>query len=169
MITTFRLFFICFTVAITAVIAGCGGKTSAQKPEVNSDSIKVVLSWNSDADMDLEIWRASDTGPVMLDESFDLNGGGEDEVSGLNSQTESFVFSSPFDSGTFYPAVSFWAPGPSQQNQVEVNLVVSFPNGRTVTYQGQLHDDTKDLWLPAEIKPQLGEITKVDQYKFRGL
>lgn len=151
--------------ALLAATAACG---FASPPP--SASVRVELSWNTDADLDLEIWRDGDTGLAPIGESFYLSTYSVDQVDGRDGRVERFVFRAPYDSGSYVVAVGFWGEGPGKNPLADVTVAAYASDGSlTGKFTGRLDDDTRDLWFACRVDAVTGAAESIDSSTYRGM
>lgn len=147
----------CLAAAVVGV-TGCGS------PAPPPGAVTISLEWSGDADLDLELWSASDRGETLVAPSYDLPYG-RDSVSGDRQEVIHFV---PPDSGAYLVGVAFFAPGPSGIEKVEATVTAKLPSGLSETMSFMLDDESRDLWFPFRIEPG-PVLLREDRYLFRGL
>lgn len=104
------------------------------------------LRWDSDADLDLEIWPDGDSPVSGRAPGHELAGGGPDVVDGTTGRCEWFEFAPPYDEAPRRLAVAFWAPGPSKDTTTTATLTLRGLDAPR-TYTIDLSDDTSDLCI----------------------
>lgn len=133
------------------------------RPASARQPVRVTLRWDKPVDLDLEIW--DHTGRRFIERAFKL--GGRDISDG--SQPEYFEFRDygalRFASGEFVVSVCFANEREPRDNQAELTLTVTLPDGRTVERTGTVYwQRGRDQWHAFRIDAVTGEITDIRRY-----
>ncbi len=121
-------------------------------PSPPRDALRAELTWEGDADLDLELWSA-DTAAArpFIGSAADLAGG--EAVTGRSGGREVVVFGPPHDAGLYRVGVHFWAPGPDRDTTTTATVTIIWPDGRSFARTGSIDDDSSDVWYPFLVDP----------------
>ncbi len=161
------------SIAIAAVawlVAACSCPWS---PPPSENGPAATLTWDGDADLDLELYRLSpdlpDTTPFEALERVDVDR--DESVDGRVG--ERITFLSPRDSGRFLLAARFWSVGPTNTRRVSATVTltgINLVNGSDpLTFTALLDDDSADLWFPCVLDLDKGVVLPRGDTRAAGL
>lgn len=131
------------------------------KPE--RDGLEVVISWDGDADLDIELWSdESDSASQLIGTAEEF--GSKDEV-GSNIGMEQLYISKESYKDTMLVGVHFWSPGPSKKTDVTVEVSIFEKDKLIQKASSNINDDSGDLWLTFRINPELNNIELVNKFR----
>lgn len=167
------------TLAFLIPMVACG---QPESPVAEPAVLTITLSWNGDADLDLEAWSDTSIASDGTDSSANSAiGAGAlmsgniamladsrlapvfrsvvDEVSGANGRTETLKL--PLDSpDTLLIVVRFFSVGPSNSRRVQAFVHADGAAPPTETATAILDNDSADAWIPFAVVPAQGVVRR---------
>lgn len=166
----FPAFALVFALVLVTGLAGCdlltGGEddgAGGSDPGETEGVVRVTLSWNEAADVDLEIWDADGEETLVGPAHF-----GRTDIEKGADGDETFEFKShdgkDFGRGQYVVSVYF-ADEETGVERANVTLTVDKRSGVTVTRTGTVYKELgRDQWHAFKIDATRGDIEEIDAY-----
>ena len=145
---------------VAATILGCG--------EPQQQGVLIRLSWDNDADLDVELWQMAASSGDSNVRVLAKKTAATERVSGLSCDEE-LRFVPARETGSWRVAVRYWAPGPSKDLDADVKIRVTDVGGGIEELSCRMDDDSRDLWFPFEISAPDGTVQKLDRVEEGGI
>ncbi len=156
---------------VAAVFSG-GAQNSGSLYEHRTGELAVVLSWQGDADLDLEIWTTDFEfigAASVLGDSPDINygGGGEEWFAFTSYVSAGGEDPADYSSGRYLVAVYYYGPEPDTgAGQAEASVSVYYPDGSNELFMVEelLYSPPYDQWFCLLVDADRGEVKLLDLY-----